>query len=78
MHGATMSEPTWRQALAWVVLWVAMVIVVAFALPGEQSWWAGSITIVLTGIDTAASCFPSSEVPMTDHDADGLAALLRN
>jgi hypothetical protein len=54
MHEATMSEPSWRQALAWVVLWVAMVIVVAFALPGEQSWWAGSITIVLTGLISAS------------------------
>lgn len=49
-----MTEPTWRQAVVWVVLWAALDVLVAFALPGEQSWWAGSITIVLTGLISAS------------------------
>lgn len=46
-------NPTWRQALAWVVLWVALVAAVAVVLPFEQSWWAGTITIVAAGVISA-------------------------
>jgi hypothetical protein len=42
-------DPTWRQAVVWVALWVGLVAAVAVVLPFEQSWWAGTITIVSTG-----------------------------
>jgi hypothetical protein len=44
---------TWRQALAWVVLWVSLVTAIVVVLPFEQSWWVGTITIVASGVFSA-------------------------